>query len=176
MFQSSTILEKRNCVDLLKLCGFTKQQKNWKLVYRASKDGFGSEKFHAKCDGISRTLTVIKSTNGNIFGGYTDQAWSSNDDWITDPNAFVFSLINKYKRPFKASCLNDGTKAIYCSSLYGPTFGGQDIRVFTNSNVNEFSVTCLSFRYGNYWPDDMNVLSGSTHFSTVDIEVYQDQI
>jgi len=140
----------------LKLCGFTKQQQNWKLVYRASKDGFGSEKFHAKCDGISRTLTVIKSTNGNIFGGYTDQAWSSNDDWITDPNA--------------------GTKAIYCSSLYGPTFGGQDIRVFTNSNVNEFSVTCLSFRYGNYWPDDMNVLSGSTHFSTVDIEVYQDQI
>lgn len=160
----------------MKLCGFTRNKQSWSLIYQASKDGFGSNKFHEKCDGVARTLTVIKATNGNLFGGYADKPWSSNDEWITDPSAFIFSLSNKYSRPFKANCLNDGEKALYCSELYGPIFGGQDIRVFHDSNVNEHSVTSLSNRYGEYSPEDVNVLSGSLHFTAIEIEVYHDQM
>jgi hypothetical protein len=44
---------------------------------------------------MKNTLRVIKSENGNIFGGYTTKAWDSNWESVTDPNAFIFSLINK---------------------------------------------------------------------------------
>ena len=48
----------------------------WKLVYRASRDGFGAADFHSKCDNISKTLTIV-SANENIFGGYTNMTWNA---------------------------------------------------------------------------------------------------
>lgn len=70
------------------------------LVYQASKDGFHSNEFHSHCDGIAHTLTVIKATSGNIFGGYTEQPWSSNGCYVDDKKAFIFSLVNKERKPF----------------------------------------------------------------------------
>jgi hypothetical protein len=55
----------------LKLCRFKKSEK-WKLLYRGSSDGFGSDVFHSKCDGIAKTLIVVKATNQCVFGGYTE--------------------------------------------------------------------------------------------------------
>ncbi len=43
----------------------------------------------------------VKSINGNIFGGYTEQSWCGNGSNKADPNAFIFSLINKHNRPLK---------------------------------------------------------------------------
>ncbi len=57
------------------------------LIYRASRDGFEANKFHTKCDNKSKTLTIIKSTNGYVFGGLYG-------DVKNDPNSFIFSLIN----------------------------------------------------------------------------------
>ena len=34
------------------------------LLYRATRDGFTANAFHSKCDGKSKTITIIK-TNGN---------------------------------------------------------------------------------------------------------------
>jgi hypothetical protein len=45
--------------------------KVWKLLYRGSRDGFGASKFHEKCDNESNTLTLIETTKGFIFGGFT---------------------------------------------------------------------------------------------------------
>jgi len=77
--------------DLFKLSS----TKNWKLQYRASRDGFGAKEFHRKYDGISNTLTVIKSEHGNIFGRFTEKAWDSSNQFYSDPKAFIFSLDNK---------------------------------------------------------------------------------
>ena len=52
--------------------------RKWKLLYRASKDGYTASSFHSCCNGKGPTLVVIKSTEGWIFGGYTTQSWSSN--------------------------------------------------------------------------------------------------
>ena len=107
------------------------------LVYRGSRDGQNSKDFHSNCDGISKTLTLIKTSNGNIFGGYTAQAWSSNDENVADPNAFIFSLVNKDKRPFKAMCLNGGKNAIGCYEDCGPIFGVDvDSEEESNGNSN----------------------------------------
>ncbi len=61
--------------ELMSLCKFSLNQK-WKLIYKATRDGFGSADFHSKCDSYQNSLVIIKSTKGNVFGGYTEQNWS----------------------------------------------------------------------------------------------------
>jgi hypothetical protein len=47
------------------------KNKEYKLIYRATKNGFGGNDFRNCCNGASKTIVIIKSSNGNIFGGYT---------------------------------------------------------------------------------------------------------
>ena len=57
--------------DLINLCGFESSQ-SFELLYRGSLHGFKGSDFHSKCDNNPKTLTIIKATTGNIFGGYTE--------------------------------------------------------------------------------------------------------
>ena len=41
----------------------------WRLLFRASRDGFAAATFHSKCDNKGPTITVVQSA-GNIFGGF----------------------------------------------------------------------------------------------------------
>jgi len=50
------------------LIEFPSDQK-WKLIYRASQDGFEASSFHSKCDSDPNTLVLIKSEIGNVLGG-----------------------------------------------------------------------------------------------------------
>ena len=84
-----------------KLGEFDPNQK-WKLLYRGSRDGFDSNDFHSKCDGHANTLCIFKAKGTDyIFGAFTTATWDSSNKWKSDPNAFLFSLINKLKRPLK---------------------------------------------------------------------------
>ena len=91
--------------------------KEAKLLYRASRDG-DSAQFHSKCDGKKNTVTFIQAKNGRKFGGFANQAFNSNNNWISDPNCFVFSL-------FYNECYyyNNNGYMIYGSSSYGPLWG-----------------------------------------------------
>ena len=170
---------------MAKLCEFPKSQE-WKLLYRASIDGFLSKDFHSKCDGMENTLTVIKSESGNVFGGYTGKAWTSGvSEYFTDPNAFIFSLINEEKKSFKVFCPDGGKHAIGCHPSWGPTFGlnaRSDIHIADNSNTsylytNRTSVCDLGNTYKH--PDypvgtekAKKILAGSYRFRTTEIEVH----
>ena len=45
------------------------------LLYRASRDRCDDRKaYHDRVDGIARTITVVTSEAGQIFGGYTSIA------------------------------------------------------------------------------------------------------
>ena len=48
----------------------------FKLLYRSSRDGSNTQTFHNKCDNIMGTLSIIKTTKGMRFGGYTEQYWN----------------------------------------------------------------------------------------------------
>ena len=52
----------------------------WRLLFRASRDGFAALKFHSKCDNKGPTITVVKCGE-NIFGGFTEKAWTSKINW-----------------------------------------------------------------------------------------------
>jgi hypothetical protein len=41
----------------------------WRMIFKASRGGFGAQDFHRTCDKKGATITVIKDINGNIFGG-----------------------------------------------------------------------------------------------------------
>ena len=167
--------------ELVNLCKFPFGQE-WDLKYRASRDGFKSTDFHRKCDGIGNTLTVIKARSGNIFGGFTEQAWHSRGEDVTDPKAFLFSLVNKEEKPLKVMCSNEGEHAIYCYSEFGPCFGGddeyiKDICIHSDSNINKTNY--CDFGYSYQHPDYLkgtfkaqNILAGSYGFETEEIEVF----
>lgn len=52
--------------DLIRLCEFMPKD-HWSLLYRASRDGFGSKDFHSKCDNHTNTLTIIKEKISLLF-------------------------------------------------------------------------------------------------------------
>jgi hypothetical protein len=150
----------------------------WKLQYRATRDGFSGENFHSKCDGIANTLTVIKSEHGNIFGGFTEKGWKSTRRFVADPKAFIFSLVNKENKPFKAVCTNSEF-AIYCRPSFGPSFGSVfgDITIMASSNANRnsFSYFGSSYKHADYQfatEKAKTILAGSHKFQTVEIEVF----
>ena len=92
---TETFLSKDQVKDLTKLCGFSDRQR-FKLLYRATIDGFSATKLDAKCDG--------QSTSANIFGEFTTKSWSQIGTWVNDSEAFIFSLINFNKSQMKFDC------------------------------------------------------------------------
>ena len=49
---------------------------NWCLLYKATRDGWQAKEFHARCDGKSPTLVVVKGES-NVLGGYATAPWQS---------------------------------------------------------------------------------------------------
>jgi hypothetical protein len=176
----SIILSGRDQIkDLITLCDIPINNK-WNLIYRASKDGFGANDFHSKCDKQPNTLIIIKSEHGNIFGGYTEQDWTSINNAKTDNNSYIFSLINKDNKPLKLKC-PDASRAVYCSTDYGPIFGyGPGIRIHNNSNQNKESISNLGitsgvYKHPNYAENSLEAqsfLAGSRNFKVLEIEAY----
>jgi hypothetical protein len=170
----SSILTKDLVKDLIILCDFKDIKLN--LLYRGSRDGFSANNFHVKCDGSSNTLTVIKSTQGNIFGGYTTLAWDQSSSYKNDPACFLFSLVNKENTPLKLRC-KDETYSTYCMAAYGPTFGGgHDLHISSDANTNEHSYSNLghSFvhpQHANGSSQAQSFLAGSFYFRVSEIEV-----
>ena len=67
--------------------------KKIKLLYRASENEYSSESFHSCCDNQGNTITIIKSEFDNIFGGYTNIPWTSDDGYKSDKGkSFIFLL------------------------------------------------------------------------------------
>ena len=62
----SSILSQKQKLDLLCIL---KSPKSVRLIYRASRDGFKSTDFHAKCDAVTPTCVVVRSEHNHVFGG-----------------------------------------------------------------------------------------------------------
>ena len=163
-------------VELCKLSG-----KQFKLLYRATKDGFEAASFHAKCDNQANTFTVIRTTNDCVFGGYASVAWDGTSKYKEDPQAFLFSLVNGSEscKPLLMPIKAGDKYAICCNAAYGPIFGGgNDIIVWNNSNTSNESYSNLgrSFDFKLFSCATIKAqsyLAGSRNFQTSEIEVFQ---
>jgi hypothetical protein len=177
-FKSEILTDLKQCLELIDLCDFSPNDK-WSLLYRATRDGFGSNDFHSKCDGHSNTLTLLKAKQSSyIFGGFTTVSWDGSSWWKSDPNAFIFSLTNKDNKPLKMTIKpNKHEFAICCHSGHGPMFG-EDINIYNNANTTMDSNSRLGFafkhpQYALGTNEALTFLAGSQKFQLDEIEVYQ---
>jgi hypothetical protein len=157
--------------------------KNGILLYRGTRDGFTAKAFHEKCDGKANTVTIIKTDGNYVFGGYTSAKWHSDDKYINDPNAFIFSLRRNGISISQKFMITQPQTAIAGTSFHGPYFGGSnkkggDILIYDGSDINTGSFTKLCTSYecpsGFSVNDDLKYLAGSfDKWLTTEIEVYQ---
>ena len=142
-----------------------------KLLFKATRDGQHCSNFHSKCDKKVQQLLFIKTTKGQIFGGYTEEGFRSRNTSIVDNNAFVFSFSTK-----KIYNAKNDKCAIYDYSGYGPCFFGTTLNIFTiHSNMLEDKCNTCTISESNF--DGMTINyelnNGEKYFYAQEIEVYQ---
>ena len=152
------------------------------LLYKATRDGFEASAFHARCDNVANTVTVIVNNLNFVFGGFTAAQWGSSAVWMADSSAFIFSLrrnggLTNFKLPIKST--DDFYKnAILGWSSLGPIFGGgNDIYICDRSNITTQSYSQIysyippTYPYGS---DYRSFLAGGfLNWLATEIEVYQ---
>jgi hypothetical protein len=172
----SSIITKGPDVKLLK-SWITNSHIKFKLIYKATKDGFTAAAFHQKCDNISHTLVIVRSDKGKTFGGYLDLPWSSASSYNNTSKSWLFSMDAREKYPVKSGQSQYGG---YGQSGYGPTWGGgHDLHICNDSNTvnSSYSNYAYTFEapfgmtYGS--SQAQSHLAGSYNFKTEEIEVFQ---
>jgi hypothetical protein len=149
----------------------------FELLYRGTRDGFGSTDFHRTCDGHSDTVTFIRTTKDFVFGGYTPVPWDSTNKYKTDSShrSFVFTILNTHGIGGRKFGLkpDHAQYAIYTHKDYGPIFGdGHTIRVNSNCSTTNGNYTNLSAYVNDTGLDNCQVFTGEQHFTVKEIEVF----
>lgn len=160
--------------------GNPKQQ--WRIIYRASAQGFTAASFHRHCDGIAPLMIVIQGVRGEVSGGFTDAAFTKGTrkgGYISSERSFLFSIhspqpnfqVTKYdviKKPYSICYHKD------CGPIFG---GGADLLIANNCNMNTDSYSNLPHSYGlshSYDGHNANYTSlfGDYNFMVQDYEVF----
>lgn len=121
------------------------------VLYRASKDGDDILDFRTACGNLSPTLVIVETTNGTVFGGYTDEDWSSTGQWQDSSSAFLFRL-----RPsFAQYAITDTRYATYMHYSDHVFQFGASMCIFNSalSNANSF-VGCTYYDLDCYELND----------------------
>ena len=151
----------------------------YKLLYRATEDGNSAESFHRKCDNISGTLTVIKTTKGFRFGGYTEMTWNTNNGETVnkkDKNGVGFCYSLDLFKIYNNT--NEAKSTIRCYSTEGTDFYGGDAYFFdiyfpidTNTRSNT-GYTKSHSSFGKI-EEDCEINNGESNFLMKELEVFQ---
>jgi Txe/YoeB family toxin of Txe-Axe toxin-antitoxin module len=171
-FYGGTLLTLEHQIQLNQFYG--NQNQKWRLIYKATRDGFTANDFHRCSDGKGPTLTLIQSTDEFLFGGYTAINWNKRTKgWTNDKTAFIFTLINPYNIiPTKYTINQNGQDAVF-SGGNGPVFGSIDIHINSNSNRNNQNYIMFPRSYHDTTGKGHGTFTNTDVFSTLDIEVYR---
>jgi hypothetical protein len=174
-YKNSSILTIEEGLALSKMI----QYRKCVLIYRATVDGFKAQDFHAKCNDIENTVTVIKNDLNYVFGGYTQAKWSSRNCFNSDTEAFIFSLRRNGVSTDDKLMVKDHIHAIHSYSDRLIAFGyGHDICIINESNIKLGSYTNYSISFEkpkNCFDVDLkSFLAGNyNNWFTTEIEIYQ---
>jgi hypothetical protein len=148
----------------------------WRLLYRGTRDGFRSSDFHQKCDGCANTVTLILSTTGAIFGGFTSVPWDSTSGARPDltPKSFLFTVKTEEMVFPRVFPIKNKERAINCSINYGPVFGcfRADLSISDNCDMDTSSSTMVGNAYEIGAGVSSYALAGDNHFQVKEIEVF----
>jgi hypothetical protein len=166
---SKTLWRTHHRKIVIKLVRDQYPQARFKRIYDATTDGWKNTDFHRCCDKKGWTLTIVETTKGFIFGGFTTAEWESPPSWSIPkpcPHSFLFSVNEGSKYPVTSG----DTKAIRCHSGYCALFGekGDELFISSDSNNNTDSC-CVSNRASFKLPADKgsqypSINGGEEHF------------
>ena len=141
------------------------------LIYSARIHGDTIEAFNSKCNGMANTLTIVKTNNDKIIGGFFKKALSVKDDYY-DPDCFLFSVTSEEKYDVDPN----GSKKNY--SFYGTgsssaiiDFGyGSSIHIINKCLETDSNYYCgrnETFKFPNHRINNFN------SFIVIEFEVFQ---
>ena len=162
------IISKLNDFKLIdnKLYQIFEKDVEYKLLYRASKDGDTAKVFKEKCKD-KNTLTIVLTNDNAIFGGFTRVPWDDSDENKDDEDAFCFSADNKKIYPLKKYC-----SAIGCDKNSGPRFN----YMFMIPNRFMFKggdLYPLNISHYNGQTKDYELNKGKQYFTVFELEVFK---
>ena len=133
------------------------------LLLNSNIDGDSTSTFMDKCNGKYPTLAIIKTTKGNIFGGYTTQLWKQGE--VQDKNAFVFSIDKKKKYNIK-----EPEHAIGFSNSYW-LFGYGDNAIVCYNNCTKQNDNYVGNKTYDI-PEQYELNGGEKDFTVKSFEIY----
>ena len=113
-----------------------------------------------------------------FFGGYASMSWTSNGNYHSAPESFIFTLTNIHgTEPLKFP--NSQTNySVYHDSSRGPTFGySDDIRILEDFKIKE-STTNFPYRFKDTSNKGKSIFTGDLDnnkqsFKIDEIEVFK---
>ena len=169
-FENTIIKNNSEAVKILKwIC--PNNERRVKLLYKATPEENTRDDFHRKCDNKGATVTIIETTKGRRFGGYTSLSWDSSSGWKNDKEAFLFSLDNDKKY----EVIQEAKYKVYSNTGYGQWFGNngniglayeKNYFIGNDTHWENFGDKCYSTTVENE-------LSGGKTFNISKMEVYQ---
>ena len=166
-FKNSNIVNEKEIEDIYNW--LDNRPKNCKLLLDSKIDGDKTETFYKKCGGKSPTIVLVKTTEGNKFGGYTAFPWENKKNGIINDNkSFIFSL-NKMKKYNIIKPEN----AIQTSDNYF-AFGGNNSDVYISNNCHSTNDNYCNHQNRTYYTTEQYELNGGKYkFTVSSYEVYQ---
>ena len=145
-----------------------KEEIKFEKIFTMSINGSSSKDFHNYCDNKGPTLTLVKTTQNKIFGGFTPLNWDNNSGFICDKDnqTFIFSL-NLMK---KYDMINSENSAIQCNRFYGPYFGVCDFGIRADMKKgNSYANSKCNFLSGN----NLELTGGKGENEIFDVENFE---
>ena len=135
------------------------------LLFRMSEDGDQFKTFHEKCNNKGITITFIETTDGLIFGGYTELEWDNSNRDKNDKSTFIFSFNTNEKYTKR----NDNY-SIGCYETKGPKFGWGPQIYFPYNNLRKGRSDKSD---GNSFVLNNPFTNGEDNWETKEFEIYQ---
>ena len=145
-----------------------KNEIKFEKIFTMSVNGSSSDDFHNYCDNKGPTLTLVKTTQNKIFGGFTPLSLDNNSGFICDKDnqTFIFSL-NLMK---KYDMINRENSAIQCNRFYGPYFGVCDFGIRADMKKgNSYANSKCNFLSGN----NLELTGGKGENEIFDVENFE---
>ena len=135
------------------------------LLYRKSRDGSTPNDFHDKCDNKGITITIIETSKGKKFGGYTELSWDKSNSSKKDKSIFIFSFNKKIKNE------SNNNFSIYCAQDEGPMFDLGSMKVGFKKTLDKGKFMNQLLYANQYY---LNLLTdGEENWDEKELELHQ---
>ncbi|CAG8442709.1 5381_t:CDS:2 [Dentiscutata heterogama] len=167
----STVITTEHVKEILSWIDPHNAQLEFKLILRASRDGYKKDTFYSKCKDIAHTVVVLKvKKSGEILGGYNPFTWEEikGKKYKETHRSFIFSLKNGQFNS-TLSRVKDKERAICCKEGFGPSFGYLDLYM---SRSDEKIWGCCEIAYERSIKINENESQKYSEFRIEDYEVF----